>query len=265
MKVEFALAQAIGGRDTQEDCCAIVTGHSVLKSFEGPSYCDAAEPPILCVMCDGMGGHASGEVASRLAVSAMVETALAGQICSQAFDRILQSGCVSANEAIARTSRSCPETAGMGTTIVAIGIDNGLMHWVSIGDSHLLLLTRGQLYKLNQDHSMRPAIDRMVERHIISADDASRHPQRNVLRSVLMGEEVALVDIGFGGWPLHRGDAIILASDGLDVLGVRDVKRCFDRWRFDSADTIARHLVEHACAVGGSRQDNTSVIVARVL
>jgi serine/threonine protein phosphatase PrpC len=212
-----------------------------------------------------MGGHASGEVAARLVMSTMVNCVLVGQSSAQALDGVLQAGCVKANEEIAQKSRSHPETAGMGTTLVAIGINNGLLHWVSIGDSHLLLLARGQLYKLNQDHSMRPAIDRMVERRIISVDEASMHPDRNVLRSVLMGDEVALVDIGFGGWPLQSGDTIILASDGLDVLEVREVKRAFGRWRFKDTEAAARHLVEQACIRGGARQDNTSVVVARIL
>ncbi|TAH64670.1 MAG: serine/threonine-protein phosphatase [Rhodopseudomonas palustris] len=265
MEVEYALAQAIGGRETQEDCCAIVAGRSVLTSFATPTAGRSVEPPLFCIMCDGMGGHASGEVAARLAVSAMVKCVLTAPSPPQQLDVLLQTGCLKANEDIARTSRSHPETEGMGTTLVAIAITNGLLHWVSIGDSHLLLLERGQLYKLNQDHSMRPAIDRMVERKIISAEEASRHPDRNVLRSVLMGDDVALVDIGFGGWPVKSGDTIILASDGLDVLEVREIKRTFGRWRFKGIDSAARHLVEKSCLLGGKRQDNTSVVVARIL
>lgn len=265
MKVDYALAQAIGGRETQEDCCAVVAGAAVVASFTSQTAYGTAESPVSCVMCDGMGGHASGEVAATLAVSTMVDCILRGQTSAEAIESVLQSGCVKANEAIARTTRSHPETAGMGTTLVAVGIDNGLMHWVSIGDSHLLLLTRGQLYKLNQDHSMRPAIDRMVESKIISADEASMHPERNALRSVLMGEEVSMVDVGFRGWPLLAGDTIILASDGIDLLEVDEVKRTFGRREFQNTGAAAKRLVERACILGGTKQDNTSVIVARIL
>lgn len=264
MKVEFALAQAIGERENQEDSCAVVADGSVTDSAETPFAAGSARSAFFGVMCDGMGGHASGEVAARLAVSAVVESVLAAPAEAGAVAHLLRDGCARANEDIAATAKAHPQTDGMGTTLVAIGLENGALHWISVGDSHLLLLRKGQLTKLNEDHSMRPAIDRMVAEGIISQDEASSHPDRNALRSVLMGEPVSLIDTGFGGWPLQAGDTIILASDGIDVLDVGEIKRAFEGRRPKTMEATARHLVERACAAGGARQDNTSVIVVRV-
>ena len=264
MLIKFALSQVIGGREIQEDTCALVADGVIVVPDDNGGASGSASNDLFAVMCDGMGGHAGGEVASQIAAGVMIEVIQQRAYASHNLSQQLKQACLAANNAIAMEVHGQSELEGMGTTIVALRIQNGILNWVSVGDSHLLLLSKREVIKLNQDHSMKPVIERMVDKGIITRDDARNHPDRNALRSVLSGDEFELIDTGAGGWPVRSGDVFILASDGLDVVPLREINKAFGKWRKPDLLSVARKLVMNACEVGGLHQDNTSIIIIKV-
>lgn len=262
--ISFAIVQAIGGRENQEDACAVLSDDAIFAVDLDGLAKGRASRSFFGTVCDGMGGHVGGELAAQIAAATAVETMLRPLSGSHDPANMLKLACLAANNAIAAEVHERPELADMGTTLVGVEVKGGRLSWVSVGDSHLLLLRGLNVIKLNADHSMRPAIDRMVEKGIITREDAQRHPDRNALRSVLMGDNLDLIDVGDGAWPLNVGDIIILASDGLDVLPLKAIRKWARRWRKPDLLEMAKDLVAQSCAVGGDHQDNTSVIVARL-
>src|SRR5688500_4847696 len=106
----------------------------------------------------------------------------------------------------------------MGCTLVAAAfLDSGLV-WVSGGDSPPLRLREGELMQLNADHSMAPLIAMRVDAGEMSEEEAARHPQRNALRSALIGEPIPHTDVRETPVRLKAGDKFVLASDGLQTL-----------------------------------------------
>lgn len=262
--LSFALKQAIGGREDQEDACGVVYDDVPAVAVSSKVLAGSATTSLFVVVCDGMGGHVGGEVASQVAVKALLDSVAEWAGRGAEPTEVLQEGCARANDQIAAAVKANSELAGMGTTFVAVAIRDNTLHWVSVGDSHLLLFRNGKLAKLNEDHSMRPALARMVEKNILTQEEALEHPERNALRSVLMGEAVELVDVGHGGWPLQKNDILILASDGIDALAPSDFYRVTGRFWRRSPSYIAEKLVARAITSGGPQQDNTTVAVVMV-
>jgi serine/threonine protein phosphatase PrpC len=262
-KFRFALAQITGGRENQEDACAIRSGlSSVLQVSDEDVRGGETSGTLTGVLCDGMGGHARGEVASELAAKLFIASVASRS--TSAVGNALRQACEEVNQAIHQKMIDDSSTRGMGTTLVGIYCANDRMSWISIGDSHLLLLRNKMLTKLNQDHSMKPVIERMVEQGIICREEALEHPQRNALRSVLAGEEVDLVDEGIPGFTLRRGDVILLASDGIDVIPQRILADNLKQGLFSSPASSAAQLLKSARQFGGSSLDNTTVAVISV-
>ena len=265
MKGGFAFAQSVGKRDNQEDAAAVVVGEASFSTGGDRETSGSFSSSISAVVCDGMGGHTSGEVAAKLACDGFLETCRSIPAEDANPDQLLYSACLHANELIARAVASDPSFDGMGTTFVAVHVHVQLLHWLSVGDSHVFLLRGRRLVKLNQDHSMRPVIEAMVQQGLLAPGDALRHPDRNALRSSLMGDPLELVDHGVGGFTLQPNDIVILASDGLDVVAVDGiVRRLRPRcWSGDLANRT-RRVVEEADRIGGVGQDNTTVVVIHI-
>jgi PPM family protein phosphatase len=160
----------------------------------------------LVAVADGMGGHAAGEVASRLAVDVLRDTFDADPTADG-----LLAAVVAANQAVWERSEAEPGLRGMGTTIAAVALVAGkALAVVNVGDSRAYLLQDGRLRQLTADHSL---VAELVRAGAISEDEARTHPRRNVLTQVLgMGPDVephvALAE------PV-RGDRLLLCSDGL--------------------------------------------------
>ena len=106
----------------------------------------------------------------------------------------------------------------MGCTLVGVVVDPVGLRWVSVGDSRLFLFRKGELYQLNEDHSLAPMLDQLVEQGEMTREQALNHPRRHHLRSALTGEPIELIDLARERVGLHADDCIILASDGLDTL-----------------------------------------------
>jgi len=220
-------AQHQGARPYQEDSWA-------LRSLAGDA--------LLAVLADGMGGHAGGATASRLAVGAFLIAIESGRSLRDALD--------AANSAVGEAARRDPALDNMGTTLVAAVVQGNEVRWISVGDSPFYLATRGRLERLNADHSMVPQIEALAERGIITPQEAARHPGRHTLREAVMGNPLTLIDEGRRG--LEPGDRLLVCSDGIETLVHAEIAR--------EASKPVQTLIEAVLAAGAPGQDNVTVV-----
>jgi serine/threonine protein phosphatase PrpC len=221
------------------------------------------------VVSDGMGGHAAGDLASRIIVAEVfAELTLRGRAALAAPEdlaELLKASVQTANASLQAQIEAFPEQSGMGGTVVATSLVDGGLQWVSVGDSLLYLLRDGMLKRLNDDHSMGPQIDLMAKNGMIDAEAARTHPQRNCLTSALTGKDIPELDCPpRKRLELEDGDIIVLASDGLQSLAEEDIASILDSLSEMESREIATALIRAVAAEGVSDQDNTSVAVIRV-
>ena len=186
---------------------------------------------LVAVVADGMGGHAGGAVASKLAVEAFVHALEQGGG--------LADGLQDANAAVGRY-RCLVKGDGAGDEV----------RWISVGDSPFFLVSDGKLERLNADHSMAPQIDAMVERGLLTPDEAERHPARHTLREAVMGDPLTLIDKG--SRKLGPDDRLLLCSDGVQSLSAVEIAA--------AAGKPVRGLVDTVLAAAKEHQDNVTVV-----
>jgi protein phosphatase len=207
----------------------------------------------LMIVADGMGGHAGGATASRLAVEA-VETAL--EDSSEAPGEALRAAMEAANARVYEQAANDVSLRGMGTTGVAMLFHPDGTAWLAnVGDSRAYRLRDGQFEQLSLDHSL---VAEMERRGLITAEEAKHHPRRNeVLRSIGVAPEVS---IDISQVELRAGDRYLLCSDGLT--GVVSDARIATLLAAPTLTDAARQLVDAANAGGGP--DNITVQIARI-
>lgn len=248
--IEIAAAKTQGARAYQEDAELVRTfAHGPMQGL------------TLAVLADGMGGHAGGAIASKLAC----ENFLIGfEQHRPTLSGRLVAGLEAANTAIAATVDTNPALQSMGSTLVGCAFTAAGLEWLSVGDSPLFLIRRSELAQLNEDHSLAPILDQMVAEGRMSRLAAENDNRRHMLRSAVTGEEIEMIDVSQAPLTLAPGDVVIVASDGIDTLLEPEVVDIVDTVRDDGggATEIAAALI---AAVDGHRrphQDNTTVIVA---
>jgi protein phosphatase len=222
----------------------------------------------LYVVADGMGGHAAGEVASRVAVESINEfvcltsgdediTWPFGLDQSISFDgNRLKSAIQYANRKVLEATRERKEYTGMATTVVAILVDGEHANVAHVGDSRVYLLRGGEIRQLTTDHSW---VNEQIESGAISPDQARSHPLRNVVTRALGGKPELAVDL-----QMHKAEAqdvLLLCSDGLTtMLADPEIARVVADCGGD-IDKAARTLVEQANQKGG--EDNITVVLVK--
>lgn len=257
---EHASRATKGARSYQEDTALFWSGHDVQPSANGDVARKAAA--VVAVLADGMGGHAGGALASRMACESFIK-AYAGQDGPNRERLIEALG--AANQAIADTVDSNPMLAGMGSTLVGVTFASDGIEWVSVGDSPLMLYRRGEIALLNEDHSLAPELDRLAAAGAISEDEARRDPRRHMLRSAVTGEEIDLIDLSRRPLKVEPGDYIILASDGLQTLEAVEIERIVAAYADDGASAVANALIRAVEALKDPHQDNATVIAVRLV
>lgn len=243
-----------GCRDYQED--AIATDFPIGAEF---GY---------AVLSDGMGGHAAGDVASKIVV-----TEVFSELKFQSSDvdglktnvgDILKCAAVSANECMAAHASNNPQTAGMGATLVAPVFIRNSLFWISIGDSPLYLMRGGRLRQLNEDHSLGPHIDYMVRSGMMPEEIGRNHPDRNALTSVLIGETIERIDCPDRPFQLKDGDILVVASDGLQFLSNSQITKIVSENASLDSTTIAERLLDELRELDDPEQDNVCFSVVKV-
>lgn len=167
----------------------------------------------LCVVCDGMGGAKSGNVASSLAVDVFVEeirrTWHSG-MDPEEIDRMLEGAVKLANFTVFDQAQQFEEFYGMGTTLVAALICGKTVTVVNVGDSRAYLVNKDGLRRITTDHSL---VQMMVQRGELTPERARTYPGKNYITRAIGTESVVLCDV----FHMHveRGDSVLLCSDGL--------------------------------------------------
>ncbi|MCU1378857.1 MAG: serine/threonine protein phosphatase [Acidimicrobiales bacterium] len=202
----------------------------------------------LFAVADGMGGHAAGEVASRVAVEALRVSAEGNGLVEAVR---------AANQAVIDRADTDPALRGMGTTMVAIAREGEQVVMVNVGDSRGYLFRDGQLQQITEDHNL---VAQLLREGRLTREEARVHPQRNIITRVLGNDPDVEIDVFTVD--AFRGDRFLLCSDGLfnevDDDAVADVLR-----NHRDPQAVADELVRRANAGGG--RDNITVVVVDVL
>jgi PPM family protein phosphatase len=209
--------------------------------------------PRLLALADGMGGHAAGEVASKVVIAALAsldDDDPGGDLLGELGEAIEQG-----NAAISELVGGDPDLDGMGTTLTAVlfaGRTLGLAH---VGDSRAYLLRGGSLAQITHDDTF---VQSLIDEGRITAEEAASHPQRSLLLKALTGREV---EPSLAVREARPGDRYLLCSDGLS--GVVSDETLAEALQITDPQACADRLIELALKGGGP--DNVTVIVADVV
>jgi len=213
----------------------------------------------LLAVADGMGGHAGGEVASKIAIAtlaSMVPVLTAPDIDTDSIEDLLLNSLHTIDGEIAHVASDEIELRGMGTTLTALLIRDGRAALLHVGDSRCYRLRGNTFEQLTHDHTV---LQELLDSGTISMSEAHDHPQRSMLTQVLMGEgSVAPVLMVY---EVNSKDRFLLCSDGLSsVLTEKEIKSLLKK---SNRDEAVEALVE-ATYVNGA-PDNVTVVVADVV
>ena len=168
---------------------------------------------LLCVVCDGMGGAKSGNIASSLAVDVFVQEVKRSWkplMDQEHIDQMLTGAAKLANFTVYDQSLQFEEFDGMGTTLVAVLIKNRRATVVNVGDSRAYSITSGSIKQLTRDHSL---VQMMVERGDLTPEVAKTYPGKNFITRAIGTEPMVLCDVFH--LDVAKGDYLLLCSDGL--------------------------------------------------
>ncbi len=208
------------------------------------------------VVCDGMGGANSGDIASRLAAdhfSAALKAGLRPNMSEHSIMNLLRSAVTTANIRVFDKSKESPEFNGMGTTIVASLVIGKTAYFIHAGDSRAYILSGDEFFQITRDHSI---VQSMIEDGKLTIEEARFHPRKNVITRALGVDES--VEPEFNVYDLNDGDIILLCTDGLtNFVDSEDIVKVLK----SSADgnQKAELLVEKANENGGG--DNITAVV----
>ncbi|TAA45883.1 PP2C family protein-serine/threonine phosphatase [Corallincola spongiicola] len=243
----MAGAQIQGARDYQEDSF----GHWLVND----------DGDMLLLVADGMGGHAAGDTASLLAKETFLNHYQNSTPAPASV--MLRDALNAANGAITEHIANNPGHEGMGCTLLAALISEQAITWVSVGDSPMWLLRHGELKRLNEDHSMLPVLQGLVELGRMTEEELAKDSRRNALRSALCGDQLSLIDQPKMPVPLQAGDQILLASDGVQTLSDKAIAEQLSAQSSDPAAGV-RRLLAAVDAANAPGQDNATAVLAEI-
>ena len=208
----------------------------------------ADEAAWLIALADGMGGHAAGNLASKIAVDSFVGSFAALRAEGGGFEDAFNAALQEANARIAAMQQARPETKGMGTTLVAAHISRQGLRWISVGDSLLMLCREGGIVRLNEDHSLRGL-----------SEEARGNSAANMLISALSGGPIQKIDLRTEPLRINRGDVLMVASDGVLSLSEADISRVLASGSASQVDLTTDALIALVQKAANPHQDNCTV------
>ena len=212
----------------------------------------------LIAVADGMGGHAAGEVASRIAVKVLenlAPTLTAEDIDEDSVEDLLMHSLHSIDEEIAAVADEEIEKRGMGTTLTALLIRNNRIALLHVGDSRCYRLRGNTLEQLSNDHTV---IQELLDQGAISQAEAAEHPQRSMLTQALRGDGDVTPVLQM--YEVKKGDRYLLCSDGLSgVLTDKEIKVGLKKSDKDEAVKF----LNDATYINGA-PDNVTILIADI-
>jgi len=211
--------------------------------------------PHLLAIADGMGGHAAGEVASAVAISALA--GLDEEVPVSDLLELLSAAVASANATLHEMSSQDPSVEGMGTTLTALLWSGSTVALCHIGDSRAYLLRDGDFHQITHDHTL---VQSLVDDGRLSPEQAHTHPQRSLVMRALQSSTDAEPDLSVR--EALAGDRYLLCSDGLsDVVSEQTMHKTLVK--FTDPEEAVHQLIDLAIRGGGP--DNITCIVADVV
>ena len=207
----------------------------------------------LLVVADGMGGHAKGEEASKIALSAISRSVISELVNDTPFTKLLEQGIQNANQDILDYTTRNPESSGMGTTSVCAIVEGNAVHLANVGDSRAYVISDDEIRRVTKDHSF---VQSLVDQGKITEAESREHPQKNVItKAVGIGTSIEADTMRL---TLDSDESLLLCCDGVIAhLPDDDIHKIIR----DSPDpqTACQEIVDMANERGGS--DNISLII----
>lgn len=208
------------------------------------------------IVADGMGGHAGGQEASRIATEAIQSHLEANWFTDESPVGLLETALLKANQAILQDQSSHPERSDMGTTVVVLIIRDEQFWCAHIGDSRLYRLRGPKIEQITEDHTW---VAKAMKGGDITPEQARQHPWRHVLSQCLGREDLRQMDIQ--PVDVQTGDRLLLCSDGLtEELSDHSIANHLKSIRASEKAAIA--LVNAAKDKGG--RDNITVVIVTI-
>ncbi|MBW1689319.1 MAG: serine/threonine-protein phosphatase [Deltaproteobacteria bacterium] len=222
----------------------------------------------LFLVADGIGGHTSGEIASKMAINDIEEFVVRSRTeditwpipyrreLSLEQNRLLAAATV-ANQKIRGLVSQNPSMKGMGTTLVGFIIEGNLLAVINIGDSRLYRIRDDSIEQITRDHTVAGIMERMG---LLTKEEASCNPQKHVLTSALGIEPLKNLRVDLFPAEICTKDLFLLCSDGLyDMLGDEEIVETIQSFKDKSLERACHALIERANLAGG--KDNITIIL----
>ena len=213
---------------------------------------------LLCVVCDGMGGAKSGNVASSLAADVFtqeVKRTWSSDATPERLEQILYGAVKLANFTVYDQARQFPEFDGMGTTLVALVVRGKQATVINVGDSRAYMVNGNGITQITTDHSL---VQMMIDRGELAPEKARLYPGKNYITRAIGIEEQVACDIFHRG--VTRGDCFLLCSDGLSNM-MDDQEILFEVAHGQDRSQCCQRLLDIA-KKRGAPDNVTSILVA---
>jgi len=214
---------------------------------------------LLCVVCDGMGGAKSGNVASNLAADVFVQEVKrtwTSDMDPEKLDQMLRGAVKLANFTVHDQAQQFEEFAGMGTTMVAVLIQGKNATIVNVGDSRCYSIKNDGLWQLTTDHSL---VQMMILRGELTPEKAKTYPGKNLITRAIGTESVVECDVFHRR--LESGECLLLCTDGLSNL-VDEQEMLFEVIHGENRQSSCERLLEIAKNRGAP--DNVTCVLIQV-
>lgn len=212
-----------------------------LESFESKNG-------LVAIVCDGMGGHVGGQVASHLAIDTIKEF-----VCGNTFNdpnEMIIAACNIANQAILNRTAAEPQLAGMGSTCVMLVVRDGKVYVGSVGDSRVYLVRSKKIIQLTKDQSY---VQMLVDMGEITREQAERHPRRNEITNALGLPTMRPATVLDTPIIPEAGDCFLLCSDGLSgMVSDEAIAKIVSSQASMSQRERVSALIKAACDNGGN-------------
>ena len=212
---------------------------------------------VLIAVADGMGGHAAGEVASKVAIDALsglAKVLVDSEMDADSKEDLLLGVTQEIDDELATRTKSHPEFSGMGTTLTALFLNGSDAELLHIGDSRCYYIKKDKVQQLSHDHTV---MQELLDQGRLSPDEVANHPQRSLLTQVLMGD--AQIHPMLFVKDVKLGDRFLLCSDGLSsVLSEQEINKILKA----GGDVISNLL---AAVRDAGAPDNVTIILSEVV